>query len=70
MEMNVMSHTIKCPKCFSSFAVPTTALQAPVACPRCAARFNVEKASTASVKPAITDDDVLAFLGSPPQNDR
>lgn len=61
-----MSQLIRCPKCSLSFAAPTTASNGSVACPRCGAtRVVVEKASTASVKPAITDDDVLAFLGSP-----
>lgn len=63
-----MSRTMKCLKCSSIFAAPTTASKGPIACPRCgAARAVTDNARPASVKPALTDEDVLEFLGPPPR---
>jgi DNA-directed RNA polymerase subunit RPC12/RpoP len=71
-EVIAMSQSMKCMQCASTFRAPTAA-NARVACPHCGAmRVVAEKhgasaapAST-SVRPPLTDEDVLAFLDQRP----
>jgi DNA-directed RNA polymerase subunit RPC12/RpoP len=67
-----MSRSLRCLQCSSTFIVPSTADGTAVACPKCGAtRVVAENRAAAEpkaapVRPPLTDDDVLAFIGSPP----
>lgn len=62
-----MSRSMKCLQCSSTFAADAALAKKPAVCPVCGAtRVVAEKIDAAPVRPALTDDDVLAFLGAPP----
>lgn len=67
-----MTRSMKCLRCSSSFLVPTTASDKPVVCPRCGTTRDAEESAAITpaqnasvVKPPLTDDDILSFLGPP-----
>lgn len=63
-----MSQTVRCLQCSAAFVVPAIVTGNIVACPHCdATQVVAENNAPASVKPPLTDDDVLAFLGLAPK---
>ncbi|HEV3339182.1 MAG TPA: hypothetical protein VG125_02460 [Pirellulales bacterium] len=68
-----MSRSLKCLQCSSTFIAPSAGDNSPVACPQCGGTRVVaqrpdatSKPNGAPMRPPLTDDDVLAFIGSPP----
>lgn len=61
-----MSLSMTCSQCSSTFSAPIAAVDKPVVRPCCGATAAVAvRDDAASIRPPLTDDDVLGFLNLP-----